>query len=365
MTQMVRVSWDGVDASAYDVMRHVFGWGRMGRSDTLRALAAGVRATGFCLGSRTLPGGGKPTVTFAVADVHAFLGALQEAAPSANEKAATVAAYRCGPSALWLVRHLADPAPPRVRKYSIASRGPLLLQRQCKIRPAPKAAAAGAATQSPAPLIDDVTRDAVRLCGDIILAALRTATQHVEASDDGDDDRTRKQRAGPQCAEREQGSRCTNGNDASPMDLHFVETRTLSLATAAKPLRVWCTGERVGVRMCAVWPTGAGHRWGVSLPRSNGSIDFMGSVSRPTVVRMLARLLAVPGVVAVASPVWSSVHGPTVGPEVRGAHALCALANDADDEADEPPLCCLSVFLPRHRHQPSLSSCSDKCINAI
>lgn len=353
MMKTVRVSWDGVDASAYDVMRHVFGWGRTGRSDALRALADGVRATGFPLGSRTLPGGGKPTVTFAVADAHAFLDALQKAVSNVDENAAMVAAYRRGPSALWLAKHLADPMPPKVRKYSIASRGPLpQQQRHCKIRPAPDAA------QPPIALVDDATRDAVRRCGDIILAALRTATRHDDAFDVvvvDDDDHARKQNTGTRHTEEKELT--ATDDDVSLMDLRFVETRTLLLATAATPLRVWCTGERVGVRMCAVWPTATGRRWGVSLPRSDGSIDFMGTVSRPTIIRMLARLLAVPGVVAVASSVWSSAHGPTVGPEVRGAHALCALAGDADDDADDPPLCCLSVFLSRCQPKGALLPC--------
>nr|UMO80000.1 hypothetical protein [Pandoravirus aubagnensis] len=349
--QTVRVSWDGVDASAYDVMRHVFRWGRTGRSDTLRALADGVRATGFPLGSRTLPGGGKPTVTFAVTDARAFLDALQKAVPSTGEDAATVAAYRCGPSASWLTKHLANPMPPKVRKYSIASRGPLP-QRHCKIRPAPDA------TQSSTALVDDATRDAVRRCGDIILSALRTATKHDDVSDDvDDDDRARKRNAG---ARHMEGKGSTDTDDpVSLMDLRFVETRTLLLATAATPLRVWCTGEHVGVRMCAVWPTATGQRWGVSLPRSDGSINFMGTVSRSAIIHMLARLLAVPGVVAVASPMWSSAHGPTVGPEVRGAHALCALAGGADDDdADDPPLCCLSFFLSRHQPKDASPLCS-------
>lgn len=349
MTQTVRVSWDGIDASAYDVMRQIFGWGRTGRSDALRALAAGVRATGFCLGLRTLPGGGKPTVTFAVADARAFLDALQEAVSSVSENAAKVAAYRCSPNALWLAKHLADPMSPKVRKYSIASRGPLpQQQRHCKIRPTPDAA------QPPVGLVDGATRDAVRRCGDIILEALRTAARRDEAHDSMDNVRACRPHSDVRSAEEvDDGQAQDTDNAVSLMDLRFVETRALLLATPAKPLRVWCTGERVGVRMCAVWPTALGQRWGVSLPRSDGSIDFMGTVSRPTVVRMLARLLAVPGVVAVASPVWSSAHGPTVGPEVRGAHALCALAGDADDEADDPPLCCLSVFLPRQRSQAS------------
>nr|UDO47434.1 hypothetical protein [Pandoravirus massiliensis] len=349
MMQTVRVSWDGADASAYDVMRHVFGWGRTGRGETLRALAAGVRASGFHLGSRTMPGGGKPTVTFAVASVHAFLVALQMAAQTVSESAATVAAYRCGPSVQWLVKHLANPAAPKVRKYDITSRAPLAA-RHCRIKPAPSAPRAHSAS------IDDVTRDTVRRCVDIILAALRTATNHNDAAG-RDGAQTSATGASAQRAETD----TQDADDfASASDRRFVERRTLLLATAARPLRVWCMGEHVGVRMCAVWPTAVGQRWGVSLPRSNGSIDFMGTIAQSAVVCMLARLLAVPGVVAAASTAWSSASGPTVGPEVRGAHALCALAGDADDnEADDPPLCCLSVFLPHRRPHPPLL-CSEK-----
>lgn len=112
--------------------------------------------------------------------------------------------------------------------------------------------------------------------------------------------------------------------------MEFVESRAMPLATPAKPLRVWCTGGRAAVRLCAVWPMGGGTCWGVSLPRGDSStVDHIGTMDRGNVARMLARFVVVPGVVFVASRQWSSTEGPAVGPEARGARALCDLASGA------------------------------------
>lgn len=354
----VRVSKDGAEISAYDVIRHVFGWNTKAHDKMVRTMARRVRGAGFGLSKRALPGGGKPTATFAAAHLDTFLDALDTVSLRTDGAlASAVSAYRRAPAAGHLFRHIAaavavTASPPhRRRKDSLTRQSPLGLR---------------AITR------EDCVYRAVGRCGAVLVAAMGSASvaHRLRPRGDNGDDRPCDRGAdvvgvdsdddsdgGLQIAEDSseddtddvgpghaaptvccQGTRDGEGahdfvdadEDATDPDgglIAFVETRVMPLGTPAKPLRVWCTGGRAAVRLCAVWPMGGGACWGVSLPRGDSStVDHVGTMDRADVARMLARFVVVPGVVFVASRQWSSTEGPAVGPEVRGARALCDLA---------------------------------------
>ncbi|AGO84593.1 hypothetical protein psal_cds_669 [Pandoravirus salinus] len=344
----VRTSRDGTEISAYDVIRRVFGWNMNAHHKEVRAMAQRVRETGFDLSARPLPGGGKPTATFAAARLDAFLRALDVASLGAdNIVAGAAAAHRRAPVATRLSKGVAAAAATtarvrssRQRKGNISRRAPLCPNRR------------GASIYS-----------TVGYCGAVLMATLDAAAKTASISDgrttasvggdhpqdegdsnglvidddDDDDDNQierhvkKTQHTGPPvrytgASIAYQGVAAGDDGDDDTV-LPFVRARAMPLATPGKPLRVWCTEGRAAARLCAVWPMGDGAHWGVSVPRRDSeTVDHLGTIERADAVRMLARLVVVPGVVFVASRKWSSTRGPVVGPDVRGARALCDLA---------------------------------------
>lgn len=377
----VRVSKDGAEISAYDVIRHVFGWNTKAHDKMVRTMARRVRAAGFGLSKRSLPGGGKPTATFAAAHLDAFLDVLDTVSLRSDGAAGSaVSAYRRAPAAGHLFRHITaataaatttassspSPSPPRRRrKGSLTRRSPLgpraVRREDCVYRAVGHCGAVLVAAMDSANVAD---RLRLRLHGDnddcqpcergVDVVGVDSdddsdgglqIADDSSSSEDNTDDAGAGHAAQTMCC---QGARDGEGahdpidadDDATDPDgglVVFVESRVMPLATPAKPLRVWCTGGRAAVRLCAVWPMGGGACWGVSLPRDDSpTVDHAGTMDRGNVARMLARFVVVPGVVFVASRQWTSTEGPAVGPEVRGARALCDLASGASVPPAQP-----------------------------
>ncbi|AJF97730.1 hypothetical protein TW95_gp0996 [Pandoravirus inopinatum] len=358
----VRTTKDGTEISAYDIIRHVFGWNTRAQDKAVKTMARRVRETGFALSTRALPGGGKPTATFAAARLDAFLDALDAASLHTDSiLAGAVAAYRRAPVTERLLQHIAtatSAASPRRRKDNLTRRSPLCLRviphdtsiysavGHCGAVLMATMGVAGAPTltldlgglpESTSPHTLDGNNNADAVGGKPDTDNIINDDNAVDDDDDGglridddsDEDNQVDDRVDPSLHRidvADSGIR----NDVADDDtlLSFVETRAMPLATPARPLRVWCTGGRAAVRLCAVWPMGDGAHWGVSLPRRDSTaVDYMGTIERADAVRMLARFVVVPGVVLIASRQWSSTRGPVVGPEVRGARALCDLAS--------------------------------------
>ncbi|QBZ81180.1 hypothetical protein pclt_cds_587 [Pandoravirus celtis] len=353
----VRTTKDGTEISAYDIIRHVFGWNTRAQDKAVKTMARRVREAGFALSTRALPGGGKPTATFAAARLDAFLDALDAASLHTDSiLAGAVTAYRRAPVTERLLQHIAaatSAAPPRRRKDNLTRRSPLCLRvvphdtsiygavGHCGAVLMATMGVAGAHmppldTGDPLESTGPHTLDC-NMNGDVVDGKTNTniGTDGDNDDDDGglridddsdDDDQVNRVDTSLHRIDVADGIRDDVADDGTL--LSFVETRAMPLATPAKPLRVWCTGGRAAVRLCAVWPMGDGAHWGVSLPRRDSTaVDYMGTIERADAVRMLARFVVVPGVVLIASRQWSSTRGPVVGPEVRGARALCDLAS--------------------------------------
>ncbi|BCU03972.1 hypothetical protein [Pandoravirus japonicus] len=368
----VRVSKDGAEISAYDIIRHVFGWNTKAHDKMVRTMARRVRAAGFGLSKRALPGGGKPTVTFAAAHLDTFLDALDTVSfRTDGTLGSAVDAYRRAPAVGHLLRHIAAAASAATTTPTSSSSSPHRRRKDSLTRQSPL----GLRTVRR----EDCVYRAVGRCGAVLVAAMGSASvahrlrprgdngddrpcergvdagsdddsdgglQIADDSSEDDTDDVGTGHAAPTMCCR--GARDGDGahdlidadEDTTDPDgglTAFVESRVMPLATPAKPLRVWCTGGRAAVRLCAVWPMGDGACWGVSLPRGDSStVDHVGTMDRADVARMLARFVVVPGVVFVASRQWSSTEGPAVGPEVRGARALCDLALGASAPPAQP-----------------------------